>query len=269
MAEEAHSAYAQLLSVGLLWISVHCAGMCGPLLIGFDVAGAAKGVPAWRGGLAILTYQGGRALVYALLGALAGLFGAGLEQTLTHAGAVFALTFGAFALAGAMWRYVPKRAAPLSIERRGAPGATAGDAPPEPDAGVLGGVVARFRRFILPLAGGRSALNHLTLGALMGLLPCMITYWVLGLAATTRSPLHGAGLMILLVVMTTPMLLGVTLLPRLFVGRLGRLGRHVPAALMTLSGVWLTMVGLAGLEVVEHLHVNFALFGEPFTMMLW
>jgi hypothetical protein len=38
---------------------------------------------------------------------------------------------------------------------------------------------------------------------------------------------------------------------------------------MTLSGVWLTMVGLAGLEVVEHLHVNFNLAGEPFTMMLW
>ena len=33
------SAYTQIFSVGVLWISIHCAGMCGPLLIGFDVAG--------------------------------------------------------------------------------------------------------------------------------------------------------------------------------------------------------------------------------------
>ena len=61
MSEAATAAYAQLLSVGLLWISFHCAGMCGTLLIGFDVAGAARGASVPRGALSLLTYQLGRA----------------------------------------------------------------------------------------------------------------------------------------------------------------------------------------------------------------
>ena len=37
------SPYAQLLGLGLVWVSAHCAGMCGPLLVGLDVAGVRSG----------------------------------------------------------------------------------------------------------------------------------------------------------------------------------------------------------------------------------
>ena len=58
---------------------------------------------------------------------------------------------------------------------------------------------------------------------------------VLGLAATTGSPLHGAALMLLLVAMTTPTLLGVTLLPRLF-GLAASASQSSPGSTTTISG---------------------------------
>ena len=60
----------------------------------------------------------------------------------------------------------------------------------------------------------RSPLRDLALGAVMGFLPCMIVLWALGLSALTGSALHGAAIMLILVALTTPVLLGVTLLPR-------------------------------------------------------
>ncbi|MGM0576083.1 MAG: sulfite exporter TauE/SafE family protein [Myxococcota bacterium] len=247
------AAYAQLLGLGLIWMSVHCSGMCGPILVGFDVAGTTRSVPAGRGALAVLTYQGGRALTYMFLGALAGWLGAGLRQTFHTAGSWGALAFAVIVLGGIAWRTLrPKRPRPLRIERTSEP--------------LWERVARRMQDLLLPLARGNRPVHHLALGAIMGFLPCMIPAWVLGLGATTGSPLHGALLMLLLVVMTTPMLLGVTLLPRIVTGRLGRIGRHLPTALLGLSGVWIGMVGLAGLGVVEHVHLS---IGDDLLLMLW
>src|SRR5687767_12455195 len=70
------------LGLGLLWTSAHCAGMCGPLMLGLGLhapelagAGTARrslGIAARLGG-----YQLGRALVYAVVGFAAGWLGAG------------------------------------------------------------------------------------------------------------------------------------------------------------------------------------------------
>ena len=43
------SPFAQLFSLGLVWVTFHCAGMCGPIVIGFDIAGATRGVSTLRG----------------------------------------------------------------------------------------------------------------------------------------------------------------------------------------------------------------------------
>jgi sulfite exporter TauE/SafE len=104
------------------------------------------------------------------------------------------------------------------------------------------------------------------LGGLLGLMPCMITLWALGLAATTGSPLHGAGVMLTLVAMTTPVLLGVTLLPRLVRRVTGRAGpTWVPRLLPGLSAVWLILVGLAGFGLVPHAHLSLG----PWMVMFW
>jgi len=254
MSEAAASAYAQLLSVGLVWISIHCAGMCGPILIGFDVAGASRGHSIPRGALAILQYQAGRVVTYSVFGALAGLAGVGLDAVFGPAGAIFALLFGLTILVTAFWRRRPKKAVKTTLERR------------SEKTGWIERVTQALPRMLHPLAISQGPGRPFLLGAVMGLLPCMITFWALGLAATTGSPLHGAGVMVLLVLMTTPMLLGVTLLPRIF-KRLN--AGKVQRVLLTVSGAWLTLVGLAGLDVVAHVHIPIALFGDHFVIMLW
>lgn len=262
-ADTAVLAYGQLLSVGLLWISFHCAGMCGPILIGLDVSGAGRGSSTARGAGHILLYQVGRAITYVFLGGLFGLVGASIESAFLHVGGILSLVFGLVLLGVAIWNLKPK-------------------ARPEPGELVQGFGLRRpdrlpwYQRFarrakaaLLPLSGGRRAVDSVALGAVMGLMPCMITFWALGLAATTGSPLHGAGVMLLLVAMTTPMLLGVTLLPRLVRRPFRRWAARIPAVLMTISAVWLMLVGAAGLGLIEHAHVGVELGGEHYMIMFW
>lgn len=246
-------AYAQLLGLGVLWISFHCAGMCGPLLIGMDVPGAARGQAPLRGALSVLTYQAGRALTYAWLGGLMGLLGAGFAHRFASAGALLALGLGLLMLVSALGRLLPAaRKAPLTQLGRPARQWT--------PARLLGGLLSR----------SDGPLRELLLGAVMGLLPCMIAIWALGLAALTASPLHGAALMLLLVAMTTPVLLGVTLLPRLGGGALlRRLGARLPVLLLGISGVHLLLISGAALGLFPHAHLGVGLAGRAFLIMFF
>ena len=261
MTSAAASAYAQVLSLGLLWTSVHCAGMCGPLLIGLDVAGVRCGRGAARGAGQVLAYQGGRALTYAWIGGLAGALGAGLTRTFAPAGAALALLLGALTLLLALRRLWPQAPVTLYPVRRSREAA---------GAGALAERALRALSSTLPtLRAGQSLLGSAALGALLGFLPCMVALWTLGLAALSGSALHGAALMLLLVAMTTPMLLGVTLLPRL----LRRAPRvwllRAPALLQAVSGLWLLLIGAAGAGLIGHRHLGFTLWGRGLLVMLF
>lgn len=251
MTEATAAAWTQLTSLGLVWVSFHCAGMCGPLVVGFDVAGVSRGSSAGKGALSVLTYQAGRAMTLMTLGALSGLVGSGLGAGFHRAGAILALAMAAAILGSQL---IPRRPPRMRLERRAEP--------------IWQRMASRVSAAVLPHMSGGRPLDHLALGLLMGLLPCMIPLWVLGLGATTGSPLHGALLMLTLVAMTTPMLLGVTLLPRV-VRLSSRLASAMPRVLMGISALWLAMVGLAGLELVEHLHLPVRLAGRTFVVMLW
>jgi sulfite exporter TauE/SafE len=133
------------------------------------------------------------------------------------------------------------------------------------------------RRVIGDLSRTPRPLGAVMLGAVMGFLPCMLPLWVLGLSALTGSAVHGAALMLLLVAMTTPVLLVVTLLPRLAPVLSRARGRRVPAAIATaapaffmgVSGVWLLLVGSAGLGLIGHAHLGFTLAGRGFLIMFF
>jgi sulfite exporter TauE/SafE len=251
VTEATAAAWAQLTSLGLVWVSFHCAGMCGPLVVGFDVAGVSRGSSALRGATSVLTYQAGRALTLMTLGAISGLVGSGLGAGFHQVGAVLALLMSAAVIVSL---FVRRRPPALRIERR-----------PEP---IWQRMAQRVSHAILPHLSGGRPLDHLALGLLMGLLPCMIPLWALGLGATTGSPVHGALLMLALVAMTTPMLLGVTLLPRV-VRVSGRLAAAMPRVLMAISALWLGMVGLAGLELIDHVHIPVRVAGRSLVVMLW
>lgn len=260
-------AYAQVLGLGLFWTSVHCVGMCGPLLSGLDIAGVMRGRTRWQGVLGVLSYQAGRGLTYAWLGSLAGLLGAGLAHAAQTGGAVLAIVAGV-ALCGLALRGlrprpgVTEHADPL-VPLRAKPVMSLSPAV------VVQYVLAQAKRSLLPLLASRHPLRELALGALGGLLPCMIPAWALSQAALTGSPLHGALVMLLLVALTTPILLLATQLPRLLLVLPDRLRSALPYLLYALSGSWMILVGGAGLNLWQHAHVGFSIGGHPLLMMLF
>lgn len=256
-------AYAQVLGLGVLWTSIHCVGMCGPLLSGFDIAGVMRGRNRWQGIGGVLLYQAGRGLTYAWLGSLAGLLGAGLSHAAQTGGAVLALLFGVLLCGMALRALRPNPSDAPLVKLRG--GRSLSLSP----AKVVESVLVRARQSLLPLLASRHPLRELALGAMMGFLPCMIPAWALSQAALTGSPLHGALVMLLLVGLTTPILLVATQLPRLLLQLPPLLQKRLPALLYLCSGMWLILVGGAGLALWPHAHLGFALFGRPLLLMLF
>lgn len=210
-------ALAQLIGVGVIWMSVHCAGMCGPIVVGLGVTGPAR----------VLQYQAGRAVTYALLGAGAGLFGDGLTRVSSAAGAALAALMGAAALARALGVRVPARRA--AVVRIGA----------RPS--WLEATLPRALRLV-------DGAPPFALGMALAFLPCMIALWALGLAALTASPAWGALVMVALVAMTTPWLL--------LAGTLARASARFSRALLGVAGAWLLLVAAAGTGLVSHAHAR-------------
>lgn len=164
------------LSIGLLG-SFHCIGMCGPIALSLPVHRMAT-VPKH---LNILLYNLGRALTYALLGALFGLLGNsfqifGLQQFLS--------IFGGITILALAWIYY-YRPAWLS-------------------SGKIGTQVSS--RLSKKLAQDKSHLTFLSIGLLNGFLPCGLVYMALASAFATGTPTHGAILMFFFGLGTLPLM---------------------------------------------------------------
>jgi sulfite exporter TauE/SafE len=258
-------AYAQVLGLGVLWTSIHCIGMCGPLLSGLDIAGVMRGRSRLQGLLGVVAYQAGRGLTYAWLGGLAGLLGAGLGRLATISGALLALSVGLLLIHRTLRALRPEQqqaaGTPLIPLRRSRLSVS-------PTVAVEQ-VLLHSRRALLPLLTSHHPLREVALGALLGMLPCMIPAWALSQAAMTGSPLHGALVMLLLVGMTTPVLLLATQLPTILGVLPASIHRKLIMLLPAVSGVWLILVGGAGLGLWSHAHLGITLAGRPFVMMLW
>ena len=201
-------------ALGLLG-SLHCAAMCGPLMLALPVPpGGAGRFVAGR-----IVYQLGRVATYCLLGVVAGLVGkslfvAGFQQWLS-------IALGLAVLAGFL---VSKRVA-LSA----------------PVVHLVSwlkvAMSAQLRR--------RSFRSLALLGLLNGLLPCGLVYVALAGAAARGSILSGIGYMAVFGLGTLPMMLGINLsgklLPLAF--RLS-LRRAIPVGVCLLAGL-LILRGLA------------------------
>lgn len=222
-------ALAQLLGVGVIWMSVHCAGMCGPIVLGLGVTGPAR----------VLQYQAGRAVTYALLGGAAGLLGDGLARMSSKAGVVVALLLGVVALMRAfnVRLRMPSRAG-ARVVRIGAPPS------------FFDATLTRIMRVV-------TGAPPFALGAALAFMPCMIALWALGLAALTASALWGAVVMVALVAMTTPWLL--------LAGALARVSARFSRVMLGVAGAWLILVAAAGAGLIGHVHARVG----GFTLMLW
>jgi sulfite exporter TauE/SafE len=213
---------AALIAVLLasLFGSLHCAGMCGPL-----VALAVGGPDArtTRSRLLLhVAYHGGRLVTYTFLGAVCGLLGAALDR----GGNLVGLQRAAAYLAGvtmvligvaAVLRYTGVRLPHLPLQRN------------------LQRVLVIGQRAAL---GWRPLPRALTIGLLTALLPCGWLYAFAIIAAGTGGALLGAGVMVAFWIGTVPVLVSLGVGIQTLTGTLGRRLPLATAILILLFGLY-------------------------------
>lgn len=165
--------------LGLLG-GVHCAGMCGPLMLALPAPER-----RWRFVLGRLAYHTGRVLTYCLLGLLFGLAG----QTLLTGGVQrwLSIGLGILLLAG----LIASRRLPLATP--------------------VVRAVGRVRQAMGGLLRRRSLAAQGALGVLNGFLPCGLVYVACAGAAATGNVLHGLFYMAAFGLGTWPMMLALSL----------------------------------------------------------
>ncbi|MDA3962903.1 MAG: sulfite exporter TauE/SafE family protein, partial [Planctomycetota bacterium] len=185
------SPYVQLVMLGLVMTLAHCGGMCGPIVMSlrFGMEQERRRGRALQALAQLAVYQSGRIVIYGLAGMIVG----GAAMLLADAGVgeslgswlgwvsnwlILVVALG-FVLA-AVLRIYPRKDAPVKA------------------AGPLARLGARVTRSLQGKPLRRAGL----MGLVMAFIPCGLPIWALGLAAISASPLHGALLMALMVVMS-------------------------------------------------------------------
>ena len=202
------------LALGLVG-GLHCAGMCGPLMLALPVAGHSR--HAFIAGR--ISYQLGRISVYAILGVVAGAIG----QTLLLAGVQrwVSLTLGVVLLAGLL-------ISPRLIEFPWM---------------VLW--ISKLKRAMAQFLKRRSIASLAALGGLNGLLPCGLVYAAFAAASATSDAIEGATYMFVFGLGTAPTMLGISLSGRLVPTAVRLRLRYLAPVTMGLVGGLLILRGMA------------------------
>lgn len=166
--------------------SLHCLGMCAPLLWAVPEAPTAKA--KWLSNK--LVYNLGRAITYAALGALFGLIGQslnliGLQQYLSIGAGVLILLFLLFS-----GGHIPSSFQMPFMQR------------------MIGAVRSKLGQYL----GKNTFKSHLSFGLLNGLLPCGLVYMGLFASVSMGSIEGGALYMFIFGLGTFPMMLGAAFL---------------------------------------------------------
>ncbi len=210
------SAFVAVFVFGLAG-SLHCVGMCGPLVLLL----AQDQPSALQLQLRQVLYYAGKTAAYAVLGGVAGALGAGLGALFAGMQSVLSVALGLLLVAMGVG---------LLRNARWLEG---------------GGLLARLPGFRAALAffvRRRSAASTLGLGFLNGFLPCGLVYAALAMAVATGSAAEGALTMAVFGLATIPALFAVAVS-----GYLLRPGRR--AGLSRLAGV--VAVGAGCLTVLR------------------
>jgi uncharacterized protein len=219
--------------------SLHCLGMCGPLVVAYSLhlrpeggTGAAEPWTArWSRGLAHhLSFHAGRIMTYGFLGALAaGLVHVGtLNKSFMSARTVTAIAGG---IAMILFGLILLKAIPLRF--------TSPAAMPSRDS-----VAGRLIRRGLRLPGPRSGWF---LGLAAGFLPCILSWAMVIKAATIGSAPGGFLFMTLFGVGTAPLLIFTGLSASLFSLRMRLAGERIAALSVIVMGVILVVKGVTRL----------------------
>ncbi len=207
--------------VASLFGSLHCVGMCGPLALLASSSGSSRR-PQRRGAYvpAVAAYHGSRVLAYTLLGLLAGLLGAGIQET----GALMGMQRLAARLAGGSMLVIGL----LGIVRLAGNTGHAALLPAWLQRRLASGHV--WARQQSPLVRASA------IGLLTAILPCG---WLLAfviVAAGTAQPLAGGLVMAVFALGSIPALTGLALSMTLLVGKFRRAIPWCSAILITFVG---------------------------------
>jgi len=166
-----------------LFGSLHCAVMCGPIMLGMPF----RKQDFWQSGFQLLLYQFGRIAVYTVLGLLAGTLGSSIrifsDQKILSMLIGFLLVLFTALQFNTAYRYRFSRFQSRVLN---------------PLSSLMGKI------FNLPLWG-------LFAGMLNGIIPCGMVYLALATALNTGSVKSGATFMFLFGLGTTPLMLMVSL----------------------------------------------------------
>lgn len=205
------------LLVGLAG-SLHCIGMCGPLLLAVPLDAAGKRQVLGQ----MLVYHSGRLLTYAALGLLFGLLGKGLAvagfQKILSVGAGILMLVMAFMA----WRFERLVTA--------LPG--------------FGSLAKWVKSGIGNLLRRNALWSKFTMGLLNGLLPCGMVYAALAGAIATTGILEGGFFMAVFGLGTLPLLLLVSIAGRTFKPGFRRQIRYAQPILLGIVGIILLQRGL-------------------------
>lgn len=198
--------------------SLHCVGMCGPLMLALPLDAAGRRHVLRE----MLTYHAGRILTYAALGVLFGLLGksialAGIQQGLSIGAGVLML-----AMAFMAWRFEQLVTNLPGFGR------------------FTRSVQLRIGRLLKQNSKGAA----FGVGLLNGLLPCGMVYAALAGAIATSRGIEGGLFMALFGLGTLPLMLTVSVLGRSFGYSIRQKIRMAQPILLTLAGLLLLQRGL-------------------------
>jgi sulfite exporter TauE/SafE len=201
--------------------SIHCVGMCGPIVLAIPFSqGRGKGHAAGK----ILLYQYGRILTYMSMGVLIGFLGkgismAGFQQALSIGLGIFFLV--------AVVMYIIGRSYQVRIP-------------------AFDKALYKIKGLMQAFLSRQGLISSLSLGLLNGLLPCGLVYLALAGALATGNPIDGALYMAFFGLGTLPLMLGVSLLGQ----RIKKyIGGNRPAVFLSISLVMAFLFIMRGLEL--------------------
>ena len=221
-----------MFALGLV-SSLHCAQMCGPIVLSYSIALTQPVKSSTKPGprlspllVSHLAYNGGRILTYTALGALAGLLGstlsllgrlAGISATLAVISGILMIVVGLF-----MLNLIPATLLGSKLLR----------------------IPASFLRPVSGLISSPGASRRFLLGLTLGFLPCGLIYAALLKAMAAGSALGGALNMLAFGLGTAGSLLAIGIFSSAIRGRVTRWGSQFAAASVTLMGLVLVWRGL-------------------------
>jgi len=166
--------------------SFHCVGMCGPIAVALPINNQ-----SWSSRLiGTLLYNLGRAITYAILGAIFGVLGEGIQ--LGGFQSWVSIIMGIMMILSVFFPILFRNTAFMNQ--------------------FIYGYVSKLKSQLGPLLHSRSLGSLFIIGLLNGLLPCGLVYVALALAIATGSVSSGAMFMFVFGIGTAPLLAVLTLL---------------------------------------------------------